>query len=73
MDTRIAQLNGALDNDPVGCLVDTPLFVGAVPEDLVMTSDDWSAVRRIVAETGRPIRFKAIAANDPAQAEVSHE
>ncbi len=59
MDAWITPLDGALSNDPVGCLLDTPLFVGDVPEDLVLTSDDWAAVRGIVAQTRRPIRFKS--------------
>lgn len=59
MDACITPLDGALGNDPVGCLLDSPLFIGDVPEDLVLTSDDWAAVRGIVAQTGRPIRFKS--------------
>lgn len=58
MDACITPLDGALDNDPVGCLIDVPLFTGDVPDDLVMTSDEWAAVRGIVAQTRRPIRFK---------------
>lgn len=58
MDASITPLDGALSNDLVGCLLDTPLFVGAVPEDVQLTSDEWAAVRGIVAQTGRPIRFK---------------
>lgn len=63
MDACITPLDGALSNDPIGCLFDTPLFVGAVPEDLVLTSDEWAAVRGFVAQTGRPIRFKTKAPN----------
>ncbi len=51
----VIPIDGVLDNNPVGCLLDFPLIEGAEHGDHVLTADDWLDLRVRRAAAGRPL------------------
>lgn len=53
----IVPLDGALGNSEIACLVEAPLIDGPAECDLVLTSDQWSALNAARRSAGRPLHF----------------